>query len=71
WLLGFVWLGNLTIHHSKQNLLHFYFFGISCWLIAIASAIWYNKLLNFSGVTGDYSDSRFRERNAYEKWKKT
>lgn len=31
----------------------------------------YNKLLNLSGVTGDYSDSRFRERNAYEKWKKT
>ena len=31
----------------------------------------YNKLLNFAGVTGDYSDSRFRERNAYEKWKKT
>ena len=27
----------------------------------------YNKLLNYAGVTGDYSDSRFRERNAYEK----
>ena len=31
----------------------------------------YNKLLNFAGVTGDFDDSRFRERNAYEKWKKT
>ena len=31
----------------------------------------YNKLLHFSGVTGDFDDSRFRERNAYEKWKKT
>lgn len=30
----------------------------------------YNKLLHFSGVTGDYGDSRFRERNVYEKWKK-
>ena len=48
WLLGFVWLGNLTIHHSKQNLLHFYFFGISCWLIAIALAIWYNNILNLA-----------------------
>jgi hypothetical protein len=31
----------------------------------------YNKLLNFTGVTGDYGELRFRERNAYEKRKKT
>jgi hypothetical protein len=30
-----------------------------------------NKLLIFAGVTGDFDDSRFSERNAYEKWKKT
>ena len=29
----------------------------------------YNKLLNFAGVTGDYGQLRFRERNAYEKRK--
>ena len=31
----------------------------------------YNKLLNFAGVTGDYGELRFRERNTYEKRKKT
>ena len=31
----------------------------------------YNKLLEYSGVTGDYSDSWFRERYAYERRKKT
>ncbi len=31
----------------------------------------YNKLLIFAGVTGDYSDSWFRERYAYERRKKT
>ena len=31
----------------------------------------YNKLLNFAGVTGDFDDSRFRERYAYERRKKT
>ena len=31
----------------------------------------YNKLPNFAGVTGDYSDSWFRERYAYERRKKT
>jgi hypothetical protein len=31
----------------------------------------YNKLLIFADVTGDYSDSWFRERYAYERRKKT
>ncbi len=31
----------------------------------------YNKLLNFAGVTGDFDDSWFRERYAYERRKKT
>ena len=31
----------------------------------------YNKLLNFAGVAADYSDSWFRERDAYEKREKT
>ena len=45
--------------------------GAPIFIVEKSADMRYNKLLNLSGVTGDYSDSRFRERNAYEKWKKT
>ena len=45
--------------------------GAPIFIVEKSADMRYDKLLNLSGVTGDYSDSRFRERNAYEKWKKT
>ena len=45
--------------------------GASIFIVEKSLVMVYNKLINYVGVTGDFDDSRFRERNAYEKWKKT